>query len=261
MLVKAVALSLALLMAGSVIVPLATNTVEAGPRHQRHRKQAKQYKKYSKAWWRQYHARQRRLQALRARKRAMRLAQLRLAPASSDQNAAAPVSTAQIGATLPTGGKAPAGWHPAVAAPGEVQYQVNSSTGDQLGSAAITVVGPAINNASDFARSKSVGGVPVSSLRRDVIDKMIRENGWVVNDYQKEVAGQSVYVVIAQSQSKSGGLQSRMFYFTEVDGKVYSVATNSPVQDQERLAEDSEKVINSLRSRLRTGLRAGLKEE
>lgn len=89
---------------------------------------------------------------------------------------------------------------------------------------------------------------------------MIRENGWVVNDYQKDIAGQNVYVVVAQSQSKNGGVQSRMFYFTEVDGKVYSVATNSPVREQERLAEESEKVINSLKARVRPGLRAWIKE-
>ena len=106
-----------------------------------------------------------------------------------------------------------------------------------------------------------MGGVSTSSLRRDVIDRMIRENGWVVNDYQKDIAVQSVYVVVAQSQSRTGSLQSRMFYFTEVDGKVYSVATNSPVVEQERLAEESEKVINSLKARVRPALRAGLKEE
>ena len=83
---------------------------------------------------------------------------------------------------------------------------------------------------------------------------MIRENGWVVNDYQKEIGGQPVYVVVAQSQAKNGSVQSRMFYFTEVDGRIYSVATNSPVQEAERLAEESEKVINSLKSRVRPGL-------
>jgi len=87
---------------------------------------------------------------------------------------------------------------------------------------------------------------------------MIKENGWVVNDYQKDIAGQSVYVVVAQSQAKNGSVQSRVFYFTEVDGRIYSVATNSPVQEAERLAEESEKVINSLKSRVRPGQRASL---
>ena len=89
---------------------------------------------------------------------------------------------------------------------------------------------------------------------------MIRENGWVVNDYQKDIAGQPVYVVVAQSQAKGGQLQSRMFYFTEVDGRIYSVTTNSPVDQSERLAEESEKVINSLKSKVRPTQRASVKE-
>ena len=89
---------------------------------------------------------------------------------------------------------------------------------------------------------------------------MIRENGWVVNDFQKNIAGQSVYVVVAQSQAKNGSLQSRVFYFTEVDGRIYNVATNSPVQEAERLAEESEKVINSLKSRVRPTQRAATKD-
>ena len=88
---------------------------------------------------------------------------------------------------------------------------------------------------------------------------MIRENGWVVNDYQKDIAGRALYVVVAQSQN-GGRVQSRMFYFTEVDGRIYSVATNSPAEEAERLAEESEKVINSLKSRLRPTQRAAVKE-
>ena len=261
MLVRAIALSLALLFGGAVIIPLATDSTEAGPRHKKHRKHVKRYKKYSKAWWRQYHARHRRLQALRARKRAMRLAQIRLAEAGKENPAVANIPAKAQPVVLPSGEKAPAGWRPAAVSPAELQFRVDNTSGDQVGSASISVVGPANNSVGDYARTKSVGGVSTSSLRRDVIDRMVRENGWVVNDYQKDIAGQSVYVVVAQSQSRSGSLQSRMFYFTEVDGKVYSVATNSPVQEQERLAEESEKVINSLKSRVRPNLRAGLKED
>lgn len=42
----------------------------------------------------------------------------------------------------------------------------------------------------ESGHAKSVGGVPTTQLRRDVIDRMVKENGWVVNDYQKEIAGQ-----------------------------------------------------------------------
>ena len=263
MLIRAIALSMALLFGIGVIIPLTTDATEAGPR--KHRKH-KHYKKYSKQWWRAYHKRQRKLRAIRARKRAMRLKQLRLAReheaqkwiVNSDPSVATAKPMAKPGApaVLPSGEAAPNGWKQAQASPAELQFRVDNSSGDQVGSAAISVVGQAVQP-GDTSR-KGVGGIPNTSLRRDVIDKMIRENGWVVNDYQKEIGGQQVYVVVAQSQAKNGQIQSRMFYFTEVDGRVYSVATNSAASEDERLAEESEKVINSLKSRVRPTLRASV---
>ena len=266
MLVRAIALSLALLVGIGAIIPLATENAEAGPhKHRKHRK----YKKYSKAWWRQYHKRMRQRRALASRKRALRLKHLRLARAHQAETGsptAATTSKPTVAAThkadpsapavLPSGDPAPSGWTPAKASPSELQFRIDNSAGDQVGSASITVVGPAVGQGPDGGRGKSVGGVATSSLRRDVIDRMIRENGWVVNDYQKEIAGQPVYVVVAQSQAKGGQVQSRVFYFTEVDGRIYSVSTNSPVDQSTRLAEESEKVINSLKSRVRPAQRA-----
>ena len=265
MLVRAIALSVALLVGAGVIIPLATDDAAARPRKkQRKHKHHRHYKKYSKAWWRQYHRRQKRLRAIRARKRALRLKQLRLARArAAEKNRAAhakskPVTNRKPAKTtatvLPSGASAPSGWRTSQASPAELQFRIDNSAGAQVGSASISVVGPAVPGST--GGWKSVGGVSTSALRRDVIDRMIRENGWVVNDYQKEIGGQQVYVVVAQSQSKTGGVQSRMFYFTEVDGRIYSVATNSPVHEAERLADESEKVINSLKSRVRPGLRA-----
>ena len=273
MLVRAIALSLALLIGIGAIIPLATENAEAGPRkHRKHRYQ-QHYKKYSKAWWRQYHKRQRHRRALAARKRSLRLRQLRLAKAHQAENTTPTAKTmakptagathradAAASALLPSGDQAPNGWRPAQATASELQFRVDNSAGDQVGSASISVVGPAVGTGSEAGRNKSVGGVATSALRRDVIDRMIRENGWVVNDYQKDIAGQPVYVVVAQSQVKGGQIQSRMFYFTEVDGRIYSVATNSPVDQSERLAEESEKVINSLKSKVRPTQRASVKE-
>lgn len=269
MLVRAIALSLALLIGIGAIIPLATQETEAGARkHRKHRHQ-KHYKKYSKAWWRQYHKRMRHKRALQARKRALRLRQLRLAQAHAAEKAttqsntaakSAPAQKSDAKAVLPSGESAPNGWKTAQSSPSELQFRVDNASGSQVGSASISVVGPAVSQPGEYNRTKSVGGVATTSLRREVIDRMIRENGWVVNDYQKDIAGQNVYVVVAQSQAKNGSVQSRMFYFTEVDGRIYSVATNSPVQEQERLAEESEKVINSLKSRVRPALRASVKE-
>ena len=264
MLVRAIALSLALLIGGAVIIPLSTDSVEAGPRKA---KKQKRYKKYSKKWWRQYRARQNKRRALQARKRSLRLRQLRLARAAAKGSPETAVATVPVKPTkakkavLPTGDAAPNGWSPAKSSPSELQFRVDDSAGSQVGSASISVVGPSVGETSNAGRGKSVGGVSTTALRRDVINRMIQENGWVVNDYQKEIGGRQVYVVVAQSQTKSGKVQSRMFYFTEVDGRIYNVATNSPVEQAERLAEESEKVLDSLQTRVRGTQRATLNEK
>jgi len=262
MIVRAIALSLALLVGIGVLIPLATNDAEAGPRHRKHRKH-RHYKKYSKGWWRQYHARMKRKRAIAARKRALRLRQLRLAraagktPGSSNTSPVKGPASAAAPTVLPSGNPAPTGWTPSQSSPAELQFRVDNSSGSQVGSASISVVGPAVNQV--IPAGKAIGGVPMTSLRREVIDKMIRENGWVLNDYQKVIGGQQVYVVEAQSQARGGGVQSRVFYFTEVDGRIYNVATNSPTDQAERLAEESEKVINSLKARVRPTERASTK--
>lgn len=261
--IRAIALSLALLIGIGTIVPLMTEYAEAGPRKQRKYKQKKKkFKKYSKAWWREYRKKKKRQQAIAARKRTLRLRQIRLAKAAQENQNADPLARPSVvknmkktedtgEAVLPTGEKAPEGWKKAQAAPGEIQFRVDDGSGAQIGSASISVVGPAMGEEASTGRSKTLAGVPQASLRRTVIDRMIRENGWVVNDYQKEVNGKKVFVVVAQSQGSNGQIQSRMFYFTEVEGRIYSVATNAPTDNAERLAEESEKVINSLQNRAR----------
>lgn len=266
MLFRAIALSLALLIGIGAIVPLATEYAEAGPKKtKRYKKKQKKYRKYSKAWWRQYRAKQKRKRALLARKRNLRLRQLRMAnarkAASDPANAkkavvkTAPVET-QTTALLPSGHAAPKGWKAGKSSGSEVQFSIDNGNG----SAAISVVGPAMGESVDTGRNRSVGGVSTTSLRREVINRMVRENGWVVNDYQKEIGGRPVYVVVAQSQGAGGRINSRMFYFTEADGRIYSVATNTATDAAEQLAEESEKVIFSLQSRPRPVQQALVKE-
>jgi hypothetical protein len=267
MFVRAIALFLAVVIGLGALIPLATQQVRAEGPHKHHR-HAKHYKKYSKPWWRQYRARVKHKRAMLAARRALRLHQLRMANDNTAENAASQVKTAakpdssaakkavdQSPAVLPSGDPAPAGWKAAGSTASELQYRVDNSSGDQVGSASITVVGP---SRAEVGRGKSVGGVATTQLRRDVIDRMIKENGWVVNDYQRDIGGQAVYVVEAQSQAKNGGVQSRVFYFTEVDGLIYSVVTNSAVQESERLASESEKVIHSLKNRTRPTQRASV---
>ena len=265
MLFRAIALTLALLIGLGTIIPLGTDYAEAGPRTSKKYKKHKKYKKYSKRWWRQYRARMKRKRALQARRRAMRLRQLRLArkrghgrrttkPVVATKPKAATTDNAV--SMLPSGHAAPAGWRRAASTSSEVNFSVDNGNG----SASISVVGPATGETVETGRNRVLGGVPTTALRREVINRMIRENGWVVNDYQKSIGGRSVYVVVAQSQN-GGRVHSRMFYFTEADGRIYSVATNSAADAADRIAEESEKVIFSLGSGTRPVQQASVREE
>jgi hypothetical protein len=259
---RVIALAVALMMSLGALLPLATNYSEAGPKHS-YKKKKKKYKKYSKAWWRQYRQQQRRKRALMARKRALRARQEMLAdqrPENFDEAPVMPSATGRYGksrqkvalkensstAILPSGESAPRTWKRGQASQGELQFRVDDDGGKQIGAASLSVVGPATGADETSARSKTVGGVSTGALRRTVIDRMMKEEGWVVNDYQKDLGGKKVYVVVAQSKGAGSQIQSRIFYFTEVEGKIYSLSTNAPNEASERLAQDSEKVINSL---------------
>lgn len=261
--IRAIVLSIALLFGLGTTLVLTTDYSEASankPRKQRKKKQVR-YRKYSRQWWRAYRQRVRRNQAIAQRRRAMRLRQIRLARLNrqrrnnnqtnqnstnrTNQNTTVAVTTPAL---LPSGENAPQGWKQANVSSSELQYRVEDDNGAQIGSASISLVGTATtvdNNATSNTRNKTLGGIPTNSLRSTVIDRMIKENGWVVNDYQKEINGKKVYVVVAQSET-NGAIQSRVFYFTEVDGKIYSVSTVAPKASAERITQESEKLIDSL---------------
>jgi hypothetical protein len=74
---------------------------------------------------------------------------------------------------------------------------------------------------------------------------MIREEGWIVNDYQREVGGKRIFVVVAQTQN-AGSTNSRLFYFTAVDGRIYSLSTTAPKDYSDKIAADSEQFLEKL---------------
>ena len=259
---RAIALSLAIMVGLGTILPLTTIEVEASQKRtqKRAKKKSKKYRKYSKKWWRSYRQRKNRKKSRNARNRNLRLRQLRLAnerKASesgdvnqvkiSDPNKNTLIAEDNLPVVLPTGETAPKNWKRSTSSTSELQFRVDDDKGTNLGSAAISVVGPAVGADNDSPMNKTVGGVSTSALRRTVIDRMIKEEGWVVNDYQKEIGGKKVYVVVAQSPGAGGAVQSRMFYFTEVDGRIYSVSTNAPSDNTQRIEQETEKAINSLR--------------
>ena len=268
---RAIVLSLAILVGMGTIIPLATDYTEAGIKKYKKKKKRAKYKKYSKQWWRAYRQRVNRNKMIAKRKRQMRIRQILLAR-QNDLNQATEASQkstekksfmfdSTAPALLPTGEKAPLGWKSNMVTNGELQFRVEDTNGAPIGLASIAVVGPAMSSeaATSNLKNKTVGGVPTNSLRSTVIDRMIKENGWVVNDYQKEIGGKKVYVVVAQSEGAGGSIQSRMFYFTEVDGRIYSVATTSPTETQEKIDKESEKVIDSL-SRPKANPQQAMKE-
>jgi hypothetical protein len=273
MLIRAIALCVALLVGVGIMLPMMTDSSEAGPKYSRKNKKKRSWnvKKYSKKWWSLYRRQEKRKRAMVARRRALRARQILLerqnnqAGNTQEMNATYEKTSAQQtqvsvrdeSAILPSGEKAPQTWKTAQTTSGELQYRVTDESGIPMGSASLTVVGTATGADSDSVRNKTIGGVSTNALRRTVIDKMMREEGFVVNDYQKDVNGKKVYVVVAQT-TIGGAPQSKLFYFTEVDGRIYSLATSAPVNSQERLAQESERVINSLQRNNRS-VQAGLK--
>lgn len=121
-------------------------------------------------------------------------------------------------------------------------YQSQQVDGD----VSMEVIGPAVGETRTQGRNKTVGGVSTTTLRRTVIDRMIQENGWVENDYSKQIGDKKVYVVIAKSAGKNNRVQSRTFYFTESNGQIYRVSSKAQKDQSEQVVKKSENMIKSL---------------
>jgi hypothetical protein len=146
---------------------------------------------------------------------------------------------------------APSNWSPAKRTrQGEAVYTVLAPDGRAAGTAVLAPVSlssSAVAAAPVTPKTKTVGGLPVSALRRTVIDRMVAEGGWVTNDVFQESHGRRVFVVTAQTGSPGSPTRSWTFYFTEIDGRVYSLATTAPVEFAEPLAAGSEQLMATVR--------------
>jgi len=104
--------------------------------------------------------------------------------------------------------------------------------------------------------SKMLAGVNVSELRRLVIDKMIVANGWVTNDFVREINGTRVFVVTARTPKDARSPEKAWtFYFTESGGRIYGLTTDSPVEYADRMSSEAERFIMSLRAKSETSKR------
>jgi hypothetical protein len=200
--------------------------------------QSRRYRRHSRAWWRRHRARQRmRREAALAHRRSP-LA-MTVAGTTNTGNTAV--------AVLP---KAPAGWvAPTISNTGEVKFRTEN-TASMPSQATLSVVARSRPNPAYMTQREQrtmLAGVAFSDLRRIVIDKMINAGGWVINDYERQVNGGRVFVVIAQTPSDGRSPEkSWNFYFAEVDGKIYSLTLNTPLQFSGSLAAEGEKFISSL---------------
>ena len=227
---RKLALSLLMLVSVITILPFAESaahgirqTISTHRRHRRH---------HSRRWWRR-HRRLKRLAALAHRRRSL-VSQI---PAPT---AASPV--------LP---QLPNGWNALPSsANGEMRFRASSlgNTSDQAALAVVALSQPAPAYLPPREQRQMLGGVSFSALRRIVIDKMIASGGWVTNDFEREVGGHRVFIVTAQIPA-DGRSPDKAWnsYFTEVNGRIYSLTTEASMQSSERMASEAERLIASLR--------------
>ena len=259
---RAAVLSLLVLISLAVALPLVrslayNNRSAFTGRHARHH--------HSRAWWKRH-------RALMRRKRTAALKRKLDLVANRDQHASGPVAGNEklLTPNLPPalGGvftdargislTLPEGWrNRSSLTDSEIKFQVNAPDGRPAGEASLAPVAPALGAGSVGLQPirnqrRMIAGVPFTDLRHIVIDKMIASGGWVVNDVLREIGGRRVFVVMAQTGDANDGHtppQAWSFYFTEVDGHVYSFTAHAPLGYSDRMAAESEKVMASLRSR------------
>lgn len=240
--------------------------------------QRKRLRKHSRAWWRRHRALARARRARAAERR--RLAELArgngvpgvntslltfnanasgpfvpadalgAAPpatlASTPARAAAPARSS----LLPFDFATPHNWTAGrKTRTGAAVFTVASADGRAAGTAVIAPVslsGAELAGVNVGPKAKTLGGTPVAALRRTVIDRMVAEGGWVTNDFVQELRGRKVFVVQAQTGAPGAPTQSLTFYFTEVDGRLYSLATTAPFEFAVPVAAGSEQFMASL---------------
>ena len=235
---RTVTLSLLMLFSVVVMLPFTSSTAH-GLRQNFGSQQQRRYRRHSRAWWRRHRARMR---ARRAQARAHR--NVPLAPALARTTNGNPTPALQ---------NLPAGWNNVTLANnGEFKFRTEASA-PANGEASLAVVARSRPNPAYLTQreqSRMLAGVAVSDLRRIVIDKMLNTGGWVTNDYDRQVSGGRVFTVTAQTPSDGRSPEkSWNFHFAEVDGQIYNLTLNTPVQFSDRLAGEGEKFISSLRAK------------
>ena len=254
---RRIGLSLGLLVSIIVMLPFATSTAHnlrsqlAARSHRFHH--------HSRAWWRRHRAQIRRRQAMLARRRAAEANSRTGSPAAptktSDNHAALPGALAFPVGVYQDGALSmslPNGWSAGSTTKGASSFRIAPPNGTPEAQATFAVVAVAPANVDQVIgreQRRMLGGVPFTDLRRSVIDRMISTGGWVVNDRQREIGGHRVFEVIAQTPATSDGKPEQLwnFYFTEINGRVYSLTTRTTGGQTQKIAGDAEKFLSDFR--------------
>src|SRR6185503_14072228 len=232
---RTLTLSLLMLVSLVVMLPFASSTAH-GLRQGSASQQQRRYRRHSRAWWRRHRAR------------------LRLRRAAALAHRSSPLGPVLVNSTIPDAAltlpKLPAGWNNAtLARGGELKFRTEgSATIPSQGT--LAVVARSRPNPAYLTQREQrtmLSGVAFSDLRRIAIDKMINAGGWVINRYERQGNGARVFVVIAQTPRDCRSPEKAWnFYFAEVDGKIYSLTLNTPVEFSNRLPAEGERFISSL---------------
>jgi hypothetical protein len=270
---RPIAIALILVLSVGIMLPFANSahglrqTVQVGQRrHHRYR---------SRAWWRRYRARQRqkRLAAEMAHRNAMTSLPQNLSAAdlqglSGPQLPSLPSNSVGTATLPPPEMSAPVAavsnhsnvsgisngeTRPRVVNPGHPAFKASASASPLPGTMNLAVVALSRPNPAFLTsreEKKMLGGVAVADLRRMVIDKMVASGGWVVNDFVREVSGNRVFVVTARTPKDALTPEKAWtFYFTEAGGRIYGLTTDAPVEFSERMTNEAERFIQSLRAK------------
>ena len=271
---RTIALSLILVLSVGIMLPF-TNSAH-GVRQSVQIGQKRHYRQRSRAWWRRYRARlrQKRAAAALAHRNKMLGLPQNITPGDlsgvSGPTAPSLPENSAVTETLPppamVAASAPFAAAPAaVAAPatsnGETRPRVVNSAHPafkatapkapgQMNLAVVALARPNPAFLTSREEKKMLGGVAVSELRRIVIDKMVASNGWVINDFVREVNGHRMFIVTARTPKDALTPEKAWtFYFTEAGGRIYALTTDAPVELAERMTVEAERFIESLRNR------------
>ena len=268
---RPIAIALILLLSVGVMLPFANEahgvrqTVQVGQRrHHRFR---------SRAWWRRYRARlrQKRLAAELAHRNATLAVPQNISVAdlqglSGPQLPSLPSNSATT-TTLPPPVMAESVAPVANHSNGETRPRVVNASHPafktaetklpgQMNLAVVALSRPNPTFLTSREEKKMLGGVAVADLRRMVIDKMVSSGGWVVNDFIREVNGARVFVVTGRTPKDALTPEKTWtFYFTEAGGRIYGLTTDAPVEYAERMTNEAERFIESLRAKAAAGSR------